>query len=327
MSTTPLPEISVVLITRSSFLTIRKTVRHLLQQTVRDRLELLIVAPSREALSLADSDVEGFHSLQVVEVGPIRSMSDARTAATHRATATVVAFAEDHCYPDPDWAEALIKAHHHPCAAVGPAIRNGNPRTLTSWVTYLMSFSRWTEPVTAGATDGLPWHNTSYKRDLLLAYGDQLPSLLCVEGFLQQNLVARGHRLYLAPMAKVTHVNISLPSCSFEHAFLGGRLFGAFRARYGKWSRVRRLLYIVAAPLIPVVRLQRSYREIRRIGEQERLLPRVLPALCVALCFHALGELMGYAFGPGNGEPRYSIYELTRIEQITEDDRQVELAG
>jgi hypothetical protein len=90
---------------------------------------------------------------------------------------------------------------------------------------------------------------------------------------------------------------------------------------------MRRLLYVLASPLIPAVRLRRSYREIRRIGEQDRLLPRVLPTLCVALGCHALGELMGYAFGPGNGEPRYSIYELTRIEQITEDDRQVELAG
>jgi len=327
MSATHLPEMSVVLITRTSFRTIRKTVRHLLRQTARDRLELLIVAPSREALGLADSDVQGFHSLQVVELGSIRSMSDARAAATRHATAPVVAFAEDHCYPDPDWAECLIEAHQHACAAVGPAMRNANPRTLTSWVNYLMSFARWTEPVAAGSTNGLPWHNTSYKRDLLMAYGDELPSLFCVEGFLQQKLSAQGYRLDFAPMAKVSHVNISRPSCTFQHAFLGGRLFGALRVRYGKWSRLRRALYIVAAPLIPLVRLQRSYREIRRIGEQERLLPRVLPTLCVALSCHAVGELMGYAFGPGNGEQRYSIYELTRIEQITEGDRQVELAG
>jgi hypothetical protein len=327
MNATARPEMSVVLITRSSFRMIRKTVRHLMRQTVRDRVELLIVAPSVEALGLPDSDVQGFHSVQVIELGPIHSMSDARTAATRRATAPVVAFAEDHCYPDPEWAEYLIEAHQRSCAAVGPAMRNANPRTLTSWVNYLMSFSRWTEPVASGSTDGLPWHNTSYKRELLLAYGDELSSLLCVEGFLQQNLAAQGYRLDLAPRAKVSHVNISRPSCTFEHAFLGGRLFGAFRVRYGKWSRLRRLLYVLAAPLIPAVRLQRSYREIRRIGEQDRLLPRVLPTLCVALSCHALGELMGYAFGPGNGEPRYSIYELTRIEQITEDDRQVELAG
>jgi hypothetical protein len=90
---------------------------------------------------------------------------------------------------------------------------------------------------------------------------------------------------------------------------------------------MRRLLFILAAPLIPVVRLRRSYREICRIGERDRLLPRALPPLCLALTVHALGEVTGYAFGPGNGEQQYSKYEMTRIEHITDEDRHVELAG
>lgn len=327
MSTAYLPEMSVVLVTRNPFRTIRKTVRYLSRQTLRDRLELLIVVPSRERLDLEDSEVQGFGAVQVVEVGPIRSMSQAKAAAVRSATTPVVAFAEDHCYPDPDWAEHLIRAHRQSYAAVGPAVKNANPRTLISWVSFLMSHARWNEPVTTGPTDGLPWHNTSYKRDLLLEYGPELPSLLSVEGFLQENLAARGHQLYLAPMAKVSHVNISLASSMFAHALVGGRMFGAARARYGKWSPLRQLLHIVATPLIPMVRLRRTCRDIRRIGEQKRLLPRILPALCVGLTLHALGELGGYAFGPGNGEQQYSDYELTRIEHITEEDRQVELAG
>jgi hypothetical protein len=327
MSTAYPPEMSVVLVTRSLFRTIRKTVRHLSRQTLRDRLELLIVVPSRKGLDLEDSELQGFGAVQVVEVGPIRSMSQAKVAAMRNATTPVIAFAEDHCYPDPDWAEHVIRAHRQSCAAVGPAVKNANPRTLISWVSYLMSYARWNEPVTTGPTDGLPWHNTSYKRDLLLEYGPELPSLLSVEGILQENLAARGHQLYLAPMAKVSHVNISLASSMLAHAFLGGRLFGASRARYGKWSPLRRLLHSIATPLVPLVRLRRICRDIRRIGEQERLLPRVVPALCVGLTFHALGELAGYAFGLGNVEQQYSGYELTRIEHITEDDRQVELAG
>src|ERR1700738_5080573 len=106
-------EMSVVLVTLDSFATIRKTVRHLLRQTVRDRLELVIVAPSRQALGLGDSDVRGFCAVQVVELGPILSMSEARAAAARRATTPVVAFAEDHCYPDPNWAEQLLKGHRH----------------------------------------------------------------------------------------------------------------------------------------------------------------------------------------------------------------------
>jgi hypothetical protein len=327
MSTSDLPEMSVVLVTRGSFRSIRKTVRHLVRQTFRDRLELLIVVPSREGLKLDDSEVQGFGAVQVLEVGPIHSMSQAKVAAARNATTPVVAFAEDHCYPDPDWAEHLIRAHRQSCAAVGPAVKNANPHTLISWVSYLMSHVRWNEPVATGPTNGLPWHNTSYKRNLLLEYGPELASLLSVEGFLQDSLAARGHQLYLASMTKVSHVNASLLSSMLAHAFVGGRLYGALRARYGKWSPLRRLLYIVAAPLIPLVRLRRTCRDIRRIGEQERLLPRALPALCAGLTFHALGELTGYAIGVGSGEQQYSSYELNRIDHITDEDRQVELAG
>jgi len=322
-----LPEMSVVLVTRTPFRSIRKIIRHLLRQTVSDRLELLIVVPSRDELALEDSEVQGFGAVRVLEVGPIVSMPQAKLVAVRNATTPVVAFAEDHCYPEPDWAEHLIKEHRERCAAVGPLLKNANPTTLNSWASYLMSHAHWNEPVSTGLTDSLPWHNTSYKRDLLLEYGAELPALLSAEGFLQQSLSARGYELYLSPKATVSHVNVSLAASVIAHAYIGGRLFGARRARYEKWSLFRRLLHIGATPLIPVVRLHRTCQDIRRIGEQKRLLPLVLPALSVGLISHALGELVGYAFGIGDTEQQFSTYEMTRIEHLTEQDRQVELAG
>ena len=322
-----LPEMSVVLVTRTPFHSIRKTIRHLSRQTFRDRLELLIVVPSREGLALEDSEVQSFAAVRVLEVGPILSMPEAKLSAVRNATSPVIAFAEDHCYPEPDWAEHLIKAHRERWAAVGPSLKNANPDTLNSWASYLMTHARWNEPIRSGPMDSLPWHNTSYKRQLLLEYGSELPALLAAEGFLQQKLADRGYELYLSSMAKVRHVNASLRASVIAHAYVGGRLFGAKRAGYGKWSPLRRLLHITAMPLVPLVRLRRCYREILRIGESKRLLPSVLPALCVGLTFHALGELVGYALGMGNAERQFSSYEMTRIEHLTEQDRQVELAG
>jgi Glycosyl transferase family 2 len=321
-----LPEMSVVLVTRTPFRSIRKTIRHLSRQTFRDRLELLIVVPSREGLALEDSEVQGFAAVRVLEVGPILSMPEAKLSAVRNATSPVIAFAEDHCYPEPDWAEYLIKAHRERWAAVGPSLKNANPNTLNSWASYLMTYARWNEPVNTGPMDSLPWHNTSYKRLLLLEYGSELPALLAAEGFLQQKLAERGYKLYLSPMAKVSHVNVSLRASVIAHAYVGGRLFGAKRAFYGKWA-LRRLLHIAAMPLVPLVRLRRSCGDILRIGESKRLLPSVLPALCVGLTFHALGELVGYVLGIGNSEQQFSSYEMTRIEHLTEQDRQVELAG
>ena len=201
---------SVVLVTRTSFPSIRKTVRHLSRQTFKDRLELLIVAPSREELALEESEVQGFGAVKVLEFGPIISMPHAKLSAVRLATTPVVAFAEDHCYPEPDWAEDLIEAHQEPWAAVGPLFKNANPSSLNSWASYLMSYAHWNEPITTGPTDALPWHNTSYKRECLLEFGPELSALLCPERFLQESLLARGHQFFLSPKATVSHVNVSL---------------------------------------------------------------------------------------------------------------------
>ena len=53
-----------------------------------------------------------------------------------------------------------------------------------------------------------------------------------------------------------------------------GRLFAA--SRTARWSILRRLLYLGAAPLIPLVRLRRIVAEIRRLGRQNDLLPGIL---------------------------------------------------
>lgn len=318
---------SVVLVTRTSFPSIRKTVRHLSRQTFKDRLELLIVAPSREELALEESEVQGFGAVKVLEFGPIISMPHAKLSAVRLATTPVVAFAEDHCYPEPDWAEDLIEAHQEPWAAVGPLFKNANPSSLNSWASYLMSYAHWNEPITTGPTDALPWHNTSYKRECLLEFGPELSALLCPERFLQESLLARGHQFFLSPKATVSHVNVSLFASVISHAYVGGRLFGSQRAFYEKWSPLRRLLHVGSTPLVPLVRLQRTFRDIRRIGEQKRLLPGVLPILFIGLVSHVLGELVGFTFGIGDADQQFSTFELSRIEHLTEQDRQVELAG
>ena len=46
--------------------------------------------------------------------------------------------------------------------------------------------------------DYLPGHNSSYKRDVLLGYGDRLESMMESETVLHWDLRAKGHRLYLS---------------------------------------------------------------------------------------------------------------------------------
>jgi GT2 family glycosyltransferase len=315
-----LPEMSVVLVTPDGYETIRTTMKHLRAQTVRDRLEIVIVAPSVDALHLDHTELQGFLRFRVVEVGEVRSIAEGNAAGVRQASAPVVALAEDHSYPDPHWAAALIRAHRRPWAAVGPAVRNANPKSVTSWADFLIAYGPWSEPAAAGEIDHLPGHNSSYKRAILLDYGPELEAMLGAESVLHWDLRARGYRLYLEPRAKIAHLNFGLLSSLTRAQFHGGRLFAAVRAQ--RWPALRRLLYTAGALLIPFVRLRRILQQLPRSARRQYSALRILPVLLCGLTVSALGEGMGYALGPGDAGEKLSHFEFHRVHHLARRDRQ-----
>jgi GT2 family glycosyltransferase len=314
------PEMSVVIVTPDHYDTIRKTMRHLRAQTVRERLEVVIVAPSADTIGINEAELKDFFQFRVVEVGKIRSVAQANAAGIRQASAPVVAFVEEHSYPDPGWAEALIEAHRQPWAAVGPVVRNANPGSAVSWADFLIAYGPWMDPSHAGVVDFLPGHNSSYKRANLLDYGLELEAMLESESVLHWDLQAKGYQLYLEPAAKISHLNFGLLSSWIPAQFYNGRLFAATRAR--RWSPLQRLFYTGGAPLIPVVRFRRILQQLRRSGQRCNLPPGVLPTLTLGLVVSAVGEMMGYALGAGDAKQKLSNFEFHRYQHLAERDRQ-----
>ena len=316
------PSLSVVLPTIDNYQRIEKTLEHYRAQTTRAEIEVLIAASSTEALQLDPGATEGFFDLRVIEVGEIHSLSAAKARAVAEAKADWVVFGEDHSWPEPTWAEALIAAHREGYTLVGPIIRNANPGSTLSWTNYLACFSRWSHSGLAGQVPQTPWHNTSYRREDLMKRQDNLRRLLAVEGILQDELREEGHRAYLLPEVSTNHINISRFSSWVLQAFWGGKLYGGSRVEGEEWGILRRLAYICGAPLIPIVRLKRLLPEIRPLTRQHSLMPKILPALVLNLLFHALGEVTGYVLGKGDAEDQYLEFEARRFEAISEKDRE-----
>jgi hypothetical protein len=283
-------------------------VSHLRAQTVRDRLEIVIVAPSAEELEADASEFEGFAGVRVLAVGPITSTAQARATAIRHATAPVVVFGEDHSYPDPGWAEALIAAHQGPWAAVGPVVRNANPNSTVGWADVILNSNRWLEPVEAGPVDDLQGRNSSYKRAVLLEYGAKLGALLELETILHWDLRARGYRLFLEPAARTYHQNHTRVSALALTQFHVGRLFAAARAE--RWSSRRRLAYAGSTALTPLVRMYRLTPRLQALTREHHLRPGFLPALTVALAAQTLGELLGYTLGAGEASRRLVALEF-----------------
>ncbi len=320
------PAMSVIVVTPDRFSTIRRTVRHLRGQTVQNRLQLIVVGPTSESIDDAErEELAGFQDVEFVAVGQIENVDKAAYHGIQIAAAQVVALIEDHAYPESDWAEALITAHQGHWAAVGSAFRNANPTTNVSWTNLLIAYGHWTEPVERGQTDHVSRHNISFKRQVLEEYGSELEQYLGRDGGLLQDLLTKGHNFYLEPAACVLHANPSLWRSTAELRFEAGRLWAACRATDNRWSLWQRAVYTAGSPLIPPLRFWRMYRELFSGGRRRPLVPRVFPALMVGLAFDALGQMLGYAMGPGHAAEKLAAFEFDRLRHVTVSDR-LELA-
>lgn len=313
-----LPALSVILPTADDYATIRRTVLALNKQTARDQIELVIVSPVDDPGVIAD-EVSGFFAVKIVNAGPLRTSNISRVAGIRQASAEIVVLAEDHCFPAPDWAAALIEAHRGNYAVVGPVLTNGNPRSMMSWANLLLEYSPWLEGAQRGETDALPGHNSSYRRNLLLAYGDHLEQIFEVEDVVQRDLRSKGYRMLLESAARTNHFNFSRIAPSLKLRFNAGRSFAGHRTM--DWTLAKRAAYILGAPLIPLVRFARVARMVRSSAAYSWLFPRIVPMLVIVLIVDGFGELVGYVTGPGNAAKILGKIEFNRVRFMNEADR------
>ena len=310
-------ELSVVTVSPDGLDALEDTLAALRAQSGVDRMELVVVAP-REVPADPKS-LAGFGATRRVAVGEIETLAPAIAAGMRAASGPVVAYAEEHSLPEPGWAEALISRHRGPWAAVAWSLENANSKTLTSWAHLLVDFGPAVAPVESGECMGpLPWHHVSYKREELLARDDRLEELLETESLLHDELRAEGRRIYLEGRAASRHLNVSRLRPHLASHYFEGRASGATRARTQRWSPARRLAHAVGSPLIPLVRLRRLIPDVRRVRARSGRRWALIPRLGLGLAVTALGEAVGYLFGPGRSRRRLLAVELDRRDHLSD---------
>jgi hypothetical protein len=305
------PTLAAIVVVPDTYDTVRRTMSHLKAQTVAEQVEVILVAPSYQQLQLDESELACFHSWQVVEVGVVTSKKLGFIAGMRRAHAPIVALTEDHSFPDANWAEVLIDAHKQSWAVVGPSMRNGNPDNIVSRADFYQAYGEWAQPILSGSVRHLPGNNSSYKRDILLKLGDKLEDLMQAESILHRSLREQGYELLLESRTCTSHLNFSTWSSWIPVRYYIGRQFASTWAKSWPWPR--RLLFTVASPLIPWVRLWRVQKQIRRL-QHGSLLLRVLPVLLAGLLIEGLGHMAGFALGAGNCIESLEEYEYHRVE-------------
>ena len=296
MSRSGEPALTVIAVTQDEGRTLRPIVAALTRQSIADRIQLVIVAPTA-SISPHDLGLEPstLHSIEVVGIGQVRNRGRSAAAGVAKARAPIVALTENHCYPMPDWAEALLQVHSEgPWAAVGPAVINANPESALSVAMHATGYGAFAPDMAAEDRPELPLHNSSYRTESLLAFGDRLPDLLADERGLQRALIDAGERMRFDPRPVKRHINEATWKLLGGIAYCGGRRYGGYRCR--DWSLIKRLAYAAAGPLL-VLPIWRTAR-----GKAARVASGALPfavsrVLVGWAAIHALGEVVSYLVG------------------------------
>ena len=303
--------LSYVVVT-DRFKTIRRLMECLLAQTARSEVELVIVGPIGARAELAEGVPDEFAAVRIVEEKSIWPMGAARAAGVRAATAPIVFLGETHSYAHPAFAATLIAAHDGPWDVIVPGLENGNPDSALSWASFLPDYGTWHRALPPGELGSGPTWNVAYKREALLALGDNLEHALSSGDELWSAFRAQGRKWYHAPDAPLEHVNVSRPRAWAHERYLAGVMVAANRNL--RWSLPRRMAYVLASPLIAVALLSRLRTPLRAV--RSRQLPAgTIPALVAGVFIRTLGEAVGYIRGASReDESQMEDYELHKLK-------------
>ncbi len=303
------PVLSVIVVT--GFL--RKLSSHVLQallrQNIIDRMEILVVdCVSADTPPFPGSDHE---CVRLINMPADTNFEVAMVVGIRAARAPVVALLEEHCIVLPGWAEALVEAHKEPWGAVCGEVINGNPELGTSNAEFMTARNiRWQSPAEKGEVFMIDGHNSSYKRDILLGYGDQLEMMLRAEAVLLLKMREDGHKLLLEPAAKFIHVNEASLRSASSSLYYWHRIFGHTRAVIFHWSISQRLMRLLILPLLPWWHSAKTLLYIlkKRRDQLSRFMINAPMILWLYYC-ESMGQAMGLLFGEGQAPRLFSERE------------------
>jgi glycosyltransferase involved in cell wall biosynthesis len=286
------PKLSVVVASHNARGSIEECLASLVAPQPEGGAEIVVVDNSTDAT--ADIIRERFPDVRLIVEPPTALITEMWAVGICQTAGDIVAITTAHCVPSDDWLAQMLKAHEGPVAAVGGAIENDQAGRPVDWAIYFCRYSRYMLPFREGFVSDIAGDNASYKR----ADIDRCQHVWRTgfwEPAVHAELRKAGLRLSLLPSVVIYHKQ-SFGLWSFiEQRFRHGMQFGAERA--SRFSKPKRALYVVLSPVIPLVFLVRTVRQVLAKRRHRKELLVSLPILLVFLLSWALGELIGYLRG------------------------------
>lgn len=206
----------------------------------------------------------------------------------------IVGLLQDTFLPDPDWCEKTLAGHRLPHAVIGGAVEQAG-KNILGWSVYFLEFSRYMLPLREGPVDYIADVNVSYKRRAI----EQLRPLFRPrynEAVAHWTLKANGEVLWQYPPMVVRQDRGRLTVRQLVAERLSwGAVFGAARAQKISWPM--RVVYVLASPAIPFLRVARVARKVFSGGRNIGPFLFSLPTLFAMAVLWSAGEAVGCLTG------------------------------
>ena len=208
-----------------------------------------------------------------------------------------VAVIEDHVQVPRGWARQMLACLAAGDDVVGGAVENAATERVMDWAAFLCEYSQLLPPLPSGPVDGITGNNTVYRRSVLGRYETAWRAGRW-ENYLHDAMRHDGVRLMQHPEIVVGHKKhytfweYASQRYLYSRSYAGARLIGAPLAR--------RVLTGCAAFALPPLIYLRVVSAVWKKGQHRGQLLRSLPLLVPFVCAYAVGEILGYWFGPGD---------------------------
>jgi len=287
------PKLSVVVGSHNARSTIVDCLSAIQDQLNRQRgdkeVEVIVVDNSTDAT--AEIVGRRFPSLKLVSAPDCTFIPELWEVGISQSTGDIIAITTAHCVPTSNWIEEILKAHQSPSAGVGGAIENDESADLVQWAIYFLRYSPFMLPFPEETIREIAGDNASYKRRALDLCRDARRNGFW-EPAVHRELRKNGLELMRTPAIVVCHKKSFSFAAFMNQRFWHGRQFGSARA--ATLPKGRRLFYVLASPLIPILFLARIARQIAYKRRNFDKFILCLPILMLFLLSWSFGELSGY---------------------------------
>jgi hypothetical protein len=304
------PVITAVLIADSHRDRAQRMLRSVLQQDIGEQIIIFVYDRASE---LGKNFSELDHPNVVYEpVSRKLTLGQLQKRATLEAKTNIIAFIEEHVTVPPGWARETLRRHSEGYAGVTGNFVAGNPQQRFSRILFSITYGAYILPQESGQTREMPGDNSSFVRAKLLRYGDDIERLFNTDTLLMWRLLADGERLYRAGELQLHHWNENIFADGWLALFYWNQMYICNRVILERWSILRRGLRFLATPLVPFVRLWKSFVLTKRNAAN---LPQFIADSPTAFLYHcgsALGMATGLLFGFQDSELEFTNCETSK---------------